>query len=35
MVSVSYTDIALADLTNNVVSATDPSSLSMSGSECP
>ena len=35
MVSVSYTGIALADLTNNVVSATDPSSLSMSGTECP
>ena len=35
LVSVSYTNIALADLTNDVVSATDPSSLSMSGPECP
>jgi hypothetical protein len=35
LVSVSYTDIALADLTNDVVSSTDPSSLSMSGPECP
>jgi hypothetical protein len=35
LVSVSYTDIALADLTNNVVSSTDPSFLSMSGPECP
>lgn len=35
LVSVSYTDIALADLTNNVVASADPSSLSMSGPECP
>lgn len=34
-VSVSYTDIALADLTNDVVEFADPSSLSMSGPECP
>lgn len=35
MVSVSYTNIALADLTNNVVASATPSSLSMSGPECP
>lgn len=35
LVSVSYTDIALADLTNNVVAYATPSSLSMSGPECP
>lgn len=35
LVSVSYTDIALADLTNDVVALADPSSLSISGPECP
>ena len=35
MVSVSYDDIALADTTNNVVAAATPSSLSLSGPECP
>lgn len=35
LVSVSYTDIALADLTNDIVASADPSSLSMSGPECP
>lgn len=35
LVSVSYTDIVLADTTNNVVAAADPSSLSISGEECP
>ena len=35
LVSVSYTDIALADLTNDVVASATPSSLSQSGYECP
>ena len=35
LVSVSYTGIALADVTNDVVALADPSSLSMSGPECP
>ena len=35
LVSVSYTGIALADLTNDVVALADPSSLSMAGPECP
>ena len=35
LVSASFTDIALADLTNNVVAAATPSSLSQSGPECP
>lgn len=35
MVSVSFTDIALADLTNGVYASAVPSYLSMSGPECP
>ena len=35
MVSVSYTNIALADTTNGVTAAASPSSLAMSGPECP
>lgn len=35
LVSVSYTGIALADVTNNVVAYATPSSLSISGPECP
>ena len=35
LVSVSYTNVALADTTNNVVAAASPSSLSISGEECP
>lgn len=35
LVSVSYTDIALEDLTNGIVAVSDPSSLSRSGPECP
>ncbi|MDR7135143.1 hypothetical protein J2X06_002352 [Lysobacter niastensis] len=35
LVSVSYTNVALADTTNNVVAAATPSSLSISGSVCP
>lgn len=35
LVSVSYSGIALADTTNNVVATATPSSLSFSGPECP
>lgn len=35
LVSVSYTDITLADTTNDVVALASPSSLSISGPECP
>lgn len=35
MVSVSYTNIALDDLTNGVHAGAIPSSLAMSGPECP
>lgn len=35
MVSASFTDIALADLTNGVYAAAAPSALGMSGPECP
>ena len=35
MVSASFVNIALADLTNNVSAAATPSSLSMAGPECP
>lgn len=35
LVSVSYTGIALADTTNDVVALASPSSLSLSGPECP
>lgn len=35
LVSASFTDIALADLTNNVVAGATPSSLGQSGPECP
>ena len=35
MVSVSFSDIALADLTNDVVAGALPSSLGMAGPECP
>lgn len=35
LVSVSYTNVALEDTTNNVVAAASPSSLSISGDECP
>ena len=35
LVSVSYTNVALTDTTNDVVAAADPSSLSISGEECP
>lgn len=35
LVSVSYSDIALADLTNDIVALSDPSSLSQSGPQCP
>lgn len=35
LVSVSYEDIALLDITNNLAAQADPSSLSQSGPECP
>ena len=35
MVSVSYANITLADTTNNVSALASPSSLAMSGPECP
>ena len=35
MVSVSYTNIALEDTTNGVSASASPSSLAMSGPECP
>jgi hypothetical protein len=35
LVSVSYTDITLADTTNDVVALASPSSLGFSGPECP
>lgn len=35
MTAVSYTGIALADLTNGISAAAAPSSLSMAGPECP
>lgn len=35
LVSVSYSGIALADLTNDLVASATPSSLSFSGPECP
>jgi hypothetical protein len=35
MTAVSYTNIALEDLTNNLFAAASPSSLSMAGPECP
>jgi hypothetical protein len=35
MVSASYTNIALADLTNGISAPATPSALAMSGPECP
>jgi hypothetical protein len=35
MVSASFTNIALTDLTNGVSASAAPSSLAMSGPECP
>jgi len=35
LVSASFTDIALADLTNNIAANATPSELAMSGPECP